>query len=701
MLAPSTQPQDQKTVKRDGITARLVQTKEQLAEMIWELYQARTIAWDTETTGLDVWAEDFKIVGVCVATSPHKAWYVPVGHMEPEQVSFFDIEIEQLDPAYVLRSLKALLEAPYINHIYHNFKYDLKVWWRAYEMHLQEEINPICTADTMLLIRAADDTLKSLGLKNRSRVDLGRSPDEIPSKNFAHATLLDALEYAAADAANTFALYEHWIYRAASQGRSIDVWRDIEMPCIEPVAYAEYCGVTIDTDYLDELTVKLNQELDNLQDELDAVVKCLPAEAAEELASLGKITLSNDSHVRKLVFGILLGRDEWAEEPADDKALVEAKIQLEDTDSHDGRTIVGIVQRHRTLSKLRSTYTEALNKHVSKVTNKIHTEMLQHGAKSGRFSCKSPNLQNLPRRDDSWNIRSALTLADPDNYCIVVDDLTSAEMVIAAIQSKCPYLLPIVTEQWLYDPKTQQVCKYETLEEATRAKEWLVSHKDPNERRELQKIDIHKWTAASAFDVEYSEVTKSQRQAAKPVNFGILYGITAIGLMIQLDCSLEEAQRMIDGWYKAYPGVEKWLEGQKAFAKENGFTETYFGRRRRLSREEWEELKTTPSNVRGVIRTLLNHPIQGTVGDLLKIAMARVYRRLKSAGLDAIIVMQIHDELIVEAHKSCAMQVKDILEEEMSFVLRNGDASVLMKCDAEFKNTWSKQDQVVTGVNDG
>ncbi|MDH5611283.1 MAG: DNA polymerase I [Gammaproteobacteria bacterium] len=607
--------QKQARVKREA-TYETVLDKKTFNAWLEKLKKAELFAFDTETTSLDYLQA--RIVGVSFAIEEHSAAYVPFGHDYPGAP-------EQLDEATVLGSLKPLLEDKHKAKLGQNLKYDAHVL-QNHGIMMQG-----IAEDTMLESYVLDSTqrhdmdtmaLRVLGHNTIHFEDIaGKGKKQI---TFNEIALEQAGPYAAEDADITLQLHHVLSVELKANRGLLEVYRDIEMPLLPVLQRIERNGVKVDV-------AMLHKQSKQLQTRMAEVEKQVFALAGEpfNLASpkqLGVILFEKLGipSVKKTKTGQHSTAEEVLQELADDYEL--PKLLLE----------------HRSLSKLKSTYTDKLPLQVDADTGRIHTSYNQTGAATGRLSSSDPNLQNIPvRSEEGRRIRQAF-IAD-DGKCLVAADYSQIELRIMAHLSQDKSLLKAFVEG----------------------------------------VDVHKATAAEVFGIPLDEVENEQRRAAKAINFGLIYGMSAFGLAKQLGIGRYEAQDYVNLYFERYPGVKDYMDSTREKAREQGFVETVFGRRLYLP-----EINARNGQARQYAeRTAINAPMQGTAADIIKRAMINVDAALQSSQLDAIVVMQVHDELVVEVAKSQVEKLSDLLRSNMETA---ADLSVKLVVDIGVGSNWDE-----------
>ena len=386
-----------------------------------------------------------------------------------------------------------------------------------------------------------------------------------------------------------------------------NLYNEVELPLYQVLRDVEQAGVRIDVPMLKQAEMQLNEELQALEQQIYT-------------SAATTFNINSPKQVGELLFD-QLKLDAKAKKSKTGQYSTSEEVLLGIKDKHE---VVGMILEYRELKKLISTYISALPTYINPATGKIHTTYNQTVTATGRLSSSNPNLQNLPIRSERGQlIRQAVI---PDEGCLFLSaDYSQIELRLMAHFSQDPHLL-----------------------EAFRSGQ-----------------DVHAATAAKIFGVPIDQVTKDQRRQAKTANFGIIYGISAFGLAQQLDCSRAEAKALIDGYFAAFPGVIDYIERQKQLAREQGYAITLFGRKRYLP-----DILSHNATVRSFAeRNAVNSPIQGTAADIIKMAMVTIHRRLKEEGLQAQMIMQVHDELNFNVPAAEIDRVREIVVSEMQNVV--------------------------------
>ncbi|WP_442111211.1 DNA polymerase I [Pseudomonas sp. NUPR-001] len=574
---------------------------------VWleKLRNAPLFAFDTETTGLD--AQQAQLVGLSFAVQAHEAAYVPLAH------SYMGAP-EQLDRDRVLLALKPLLEDPKKLKVGQNAKYDMNILANcAIGGDITQGIQMQGVAyDTMLESYVLDSTatrhdMDSLALKYLNHTTIGFT--DIAGKGakqltFDQINLEQAGPYAAEDADVTLRLHQALQQKLAKTPSVLPVLTDIEMPLVPVLAKIERQGALVDANLLGIQSVELGEKLVQLEREA--------FEIAGEEFNLGSPKQLGVILYDKLGMPVL---NKTAKGQASTAEAVLAELAEMDF------PLPKVLMQYRSLSKLKSTYTDRLPEQINPRTGRIHTSYQQAVAATGRLSSSDPNLQNIPiRTAEGRRIRQAFIAAP--GYKLLAADYSQIELRIMAHLAKDEGLL----------------------------------HAFRND------LDVHRATAAEVFGVDLAEVTTDQRRSAKAINFGLIYGMSAFGLAKQIGVDRKQSQAYIDRYFARYPGVLAYMERTRAQAAEQGFVETLFGRRLYLP----EINAKNPALRKGAERTAINAPMQGTAADIIKRAMVAVDNWLTDSGIDARVILQVHDELVLEVREDLVEQVREQIRPHMS-----------------------------------
>jgi DNA polymerase-1 len=560
-----------------------------LEQWLQSLEAAQVFAFDTETTSLDYMAA--RVVGLSFAVETGRAAYVPLAHD-------YEGAPEQLDRDQVLDRLRPLLEDETRGKLGQNLKYDASVL-ANHGIALRG-----IRFDTMLESYVLDSTgtrhdmdslaLKYLGHKTIHFEDIaGKGAKQL---TFNQIRLEEAGPYAAEDADITLRLHQTLWPKLAAEESLQRVFSDIELPLVPVLSRIERQGALLSRNMLEQQSGELGERLEELQGRAHDL-------AGQEF-NLGSPKQLGEILFDKLQLPVIKKTPKGAPSTAED---VLAELALD-------YPLPKLLLEYRSLSKLKSTYTDKLPDMINPVTGRVHTSYHQAVTATGRLSSSDPNLQNIPiRTEEGRRIRQAFIA--PEGYRIVAADYSQIELRIMAHLSGDAGLLKAFNEG----------------------------------------MDVHRATAAEVFEVGLDEVSGDQRRKAKAINFGLIYGMSAFGLAKQLHLGRNEAQQYIDRYFERYPGVQDYMDRTRALAREQGFVETLFGRRLYLP----EINARNKMRVQAAERTAINAPMQGTAADIIKKAMLAVDSWLQAEQPDARMIMQVHDELVFEVSANCLGEVSE------------------------------------------
>tara|TARA_R110000850_G_scaffold14218_20_gene45670 strand:+ start:1914 stop:4709 length:2796 start_codon:yes stop_codon:yes gene_type:complete len=569
-------------------TAEYVQVSDAAALQAWidQIYEFGYVAVDTETTGLDEMVAE--LVGISLCVEPGKACYIPLIHKTHSGDDLFgsdDLAEGQIATEEALRLLTPMLEDPAIMKIGQNMKYDSKIF-----AQVGIKVAPI--DDTMLMSYVMHAGLHGHGMDALSERYLGHTP--IPIKpllgsgksaiTFDKVPLEQAVPYAAEDADITLRLWQ--LFKPQLHRVQVTrVYETLERPLVPVLAAMERSGIKVDRDTLSRMSNAFAQKMAGLEDEI------------YELAGR-KFNVGSPKQLGEILF------DEMGLEggkKGKTGAYATGADVLEDlATEHD---LPGRILDWRQLSKLKSTYTDALQDHINKDTGRVHTSYSIAGASTGRLASTDPNLQNIPiRSEEGRRIREAFVAEE--GKVLVALDYSQIELRILAHIADIPQL--------------KQAFK--------------------------DGIDIHALTASEMFGVPLDEMTPDIRRQAKAINFGVIYGISGFGLARNLRIPRAEAQGFIDRYFERFPGIRTYMDDTKAFAKEHGYVQTLFGRKINTP-----EIAAKGPRAGFAQRAAINAPIQGTAADVIRRAMIRMPDAIKD--IPATMLLQVHDELLFEVEK--------------------------------------------------
>ena len=605
-----------------------VNTLESLDRWIAAANDQSYFAVDTETDALD--SMQANLVGISLATAPGRACYIPLAHKAAGGGLFGGEAIDgQLPAGDVVARLKPLLEDPAVLKIGQNLKYDIEVLARS-----GIGVQPI--DDTMLMSYAMESGDVGHGMDELSERHLGHKPisfKEVAGSgksaiSFDRVPIDRATQYAAEDADITLRLWLLLKPRLARMGKRA-VYETLERPLVRVLAKMEMEGILIDPDVLK----RLSNEFATAGGEIEKQVYALAGE---------RFNIGSPKQLGDILFGRMnlpggrkTATGAWS---TDSDALEDLAAQ--------GVELARRVLDWRQLSKLRSTYTDALPNYINPATGRVHTSYSLAATSTGRLASTEPNLQNIPvRTEEGRKIRTAFIA--PKGSKLISADYSQIELRVLAHVADIPQLKKAFADG----------------------------------------LDIHAMTASEMFGVPVKGMDPLVRRRAKAINFGIIYGISAFGLANQLSISREEAGNYIRTYFTRFPGIRDYMEQTKKAARSQGYVETIFGRRCHFPRIT----SPNPSERAFLERAAINAPIQGAAADIIRRAMARMHGALRDAGLSARMLLQVHDELIFEAvdaevEKTMAL-VKQVMEKAPEPAIH---LSVPLQVDARAAQNWEE-----------
>jgi len=605
--------------EKESLTARrdyrLVAGRNEFFSLLEDLKKATTFSVDLETTSPQpMWAD---LVGISVSYAPHQAFYIPLAHRNKEAT-------QQLPLPWVLEQLKPILEKEQVKKVGQNIKYEWIVLKR-YGIHLQG-----IQGDTMIASYLLNPTKHNHNLSEIAQEYLNRSVTDykevvgsgMKAVTFDQIELEKARDYSCEDADVTLQL-SHLLFPKLEDGGFKDLFDQVEMPLVMVLAKMEMNGVKIDLDllqeYSKEIETQLQQKIERIYGFAGEVFNINSSQ------QLGKILFD------KLKLPVVKKTKTGYSTDVD----VLTKLSLQ----HDlPLEILG----YRNLSKLKSTYIDALPKLIHPETGRVHTSYNQTVTATGRLSSSDPNLQNIPIRAEEGNrIRQAFI--PEEGWSIVSADYSQIELRILA-----------------------HLAQDETLIKAFQNDE-----------------DIHARTASEIFGVPMERVTPAMRREAKVINFGIVYGMSAYGLSQQLGTEPKIAQAYIDEYFKKYSGVQTYIEKSLEEARQKGYVITLLNRRRYLP----DIHSPTVAIRQATERMAINSPLQGTAADIIKVAMIHIQNRIEGLGLSTKMIMQVHDELVFEVPEEERPNVIPMIQNEMENVM---ELSVPLKVSVHSGKNWAE-----------
>ncbi len=576
---------------------QVVLTEDDLDSMIEQLKAAERFAIDTETTSLVAVQAD--LVGLSFSFRPNHGWYLPVGHR------YLGVP-QQLTQKLVLEKLRSLLEDSRYKKVGQNIKYDALVLRNA-----GIELAGI-DIDTMVLSYITHPQSKSHGLDALAVEHLNHQMipySEMTGSGkkqicFSEVEVEKAVRYAAEDADITWQLAEKLLPQLPI-GQAEKLFREVEMPLVDVLTRMEWNGIRIDADFLGDLSRQMGKKLEILEEEIHSLAG-------------GSFNINSPKQLGEVLFE-KLGLPKGKKTKTGWSTNVDVLNSL--ADEHD---IAAKILDYRSVSKLKSTYTDALPKLINPATGRLHTSFNQAVTATGRLSSSDPNLQNIPiRTAEGRRIREAFI--PEDGWILLSADYSQVELRVMAQMADVPAL-----------------------------KESFVAGED-----------IHKRTASEIFNVFPEMVTDEMRRQAKTINFGVLYGMGAFSLAKDLGIGRAEAQQFIDHYFERYPAILRYLEEKKAEAREYQYVTTLLGRRCAIP-----EISSKNGAVRSYAeRNAINYPIQGSAADIVKVAMVNIDKRLRTERLQARMLLQVHDELVFEVPEAELEQVHELIRVEMEMAV--------------------------------
>jgi DNA polymerase-1 len=614
-------------VTPSGANYQCIQSADDLDRLVELLRGATCLSFDVETTSTD--AMRARLVGLGIAWAPGQGAYIPVAHAEGAQLSWDE----------VLRRVQPFFADPKVPKVAHNAKYDLTVL-RRHGLEIQGTIH-----DTMIMAWVLDPGSRSLGLKAQAAdllewqmtevTDLIGSGRKQVTMDLVAVDLVSA--YCGADVDATLRVFDilHEKLRATGMW---ELYESIELPLIPVLTDMEMAGVLLDLDVLAQMSSSLGRRLLELEQELFKLVgHPFNLRSTQQLSQVLFDELKFPTRGMKRTSS---GHISTAVGTLDYLATLANEL------TEQQKQVLNIIFEQRQLEKLRGTYVDALPALVHPETGRVHTNFNQAGAVTGRMSSSNPNLQNIPIRTElGREIRRAF-IAQP-GWVLMSADYSQVELRILA-----------------------HVAGEQGLLEAFRADQ-----------------DIHAVTAAQLFKVPIEQVDRSQRSLAKTINFATIYGVSEFGLSSRYEMSRSEARQFLDQYFMTYPRIRAYIADTLAKANRDGYVETLLGRKRYFPELLNPRL---PFNQRQAVeRAAINAPIQGTAADIMKIAMARLHQRLQEDGFQARMLLQVHDELVLEAPEGEVTAVNALVCDVMETAYQ---LSVPLKVDVEAGPNWYNQE---------
>ena len=610
---------DSSAPKMDRIHVQVVDTPEALDSLASALADAKTIAFDTETTSTD--QMQAKLVGISLAVRDDVGYYIPISNNEGQQLPHNE----------VIKALKPSLTNPKVKKAGHNIKYDY-VMLARYGL----EVTPL-SFDSMIAEWLINPDSRNLGLKRLSWVRLGHQMQEIGEligkgknqRSMAEVPIAEVASYAADDAVVVLQLIPQ-LTQELEEAKAIQLFDEIEMPLVKILADMEMAGIALDVEFLTNMSTELEIRLKELENQIfQQVGEPFNLNSPKQLseALFEKAGITPPAGTRRTASGYF-----------STAAGVLESLQTE-------HPVITWILEFRELSKLRSTYVEALPQQVNPKTGRVHTSYNQAGSRTGRLASSDPNLQNIPIRTElGRKVREAFVATT--GHQLLAVDYSQVELRIAAHMAQDKAMLGAFRKEQ----------------------------------------DIHATTASAVFDIPIEKVTGTQRRHAKAINFGLIYGMSPFGLTRTTDLTLAEAEDFVAAYFENFPGVKQYLDGIRKSAAQLGFVETLLGRRRYfpgLQNAQNQQVRNREE------REAINAPIQGTAADIMKIAMLRLPEALKQAGLTSCMLLQVHDELVLECPtdqvEATAQVVREVMENAYSI-------DIPLLTEARFGINWGNLD---------
>jgi len=602
--APPSHSVADKNISNTEHEYHLIDKPEQRAELLKKLEAAKQFCFDTETTGLD--PNEAELVGISFALQPSEAYYVPV----PEDQEMARALMEEFKPVF---------ENEAIGKIAQNLKYDAIIL-KWYGVELRGEFS-----DTMILHYLLEPELRH-NMDYMAETYLQYKPVSIETligkrgKNqlsMREVPLEKVVEYAAEDADITLQLNEYLAERLKEEGLQ-ELYQDMEAPLIPALVDMEYEGINLDVDFLNQLSTELAEQVQQIEKKIYDTAGT-------------RFNIGSPKQVGEVLFEKMEIPYRWRKTKSGQYSTSEEKL----AELAKENPIVDDILTFRGLSKLKSTYVDALPKLINPRTGRIHSSFNQTITATGRLSSNNPNLQNIPvRTPEGARVRKAFIPRDEEHVLLAADYSQIELRLIAEISGDEAMLDAFQKGQ-----------------------------------------DIHRATAARVFDTPYEEVSREQRYRAKTVNFAIVYGAGATNLSQQLDIKRSEAAELITQYFNKYSGIKNYMEETVKNAREKGYVTTMKGRRRYL-----RDIDARSSMQRSMAeRMAINTPIQGTAADMIKIAMVNIHELFKKEKFRSRMVLQVHDELVFDAHRDELETIKPLIEEKMKNAITGLKVPILVE----------------------
>ena len=560
------------------------------------------------------------LVGISIATQADRAYYIPVGHDEGTQLSIEEVLAALAPPLTDQSKAKLAYNANY-DHLM-LARYGLIVNPITFDVMLAEWcVNPAGKYSSPLGLKALAFHRLSIEMTEiKTLLGTGRS-----QKTMNQVPIVEAAPYAAADAALTHHLWQV-IEPELTRADVRKLFDEIEMPLVPVIAEMEQAGIKIDSSYLNEMSARMQEKIAEMQDEIFSLNHGIP------------FNIKSPKQLNDVLFHQLEIPTQNLRRTTQGYSTDASSLEI----LKDEHPIIEKIQQYREITKLKGTYVDALPALVNPKTGRVHTSFNQAGSTTGRFSSSNPNLQNIPIRSEQGRLIRKAFVAQEDHFLLAVD----------------------------YNQIELRVLAHVSEDEA------LI-------RAFHEGQDIHRATASAAFDIPIAEVDAAQRDLAKRVNFGLMYGMGANSLARESQMTFEEASHFIKRYFERLPRVRDYIDETQRTARKNGELHTLFGRL-----GDFKALKRPGANrnhIQSLLRVAINFPIQGSAADIMKLAMLAVHRVLKENDLRAAMLLQVHDELVLEVPQEELEITRRIVEQTMESVC---ELLVPLRVDSEYGPNW-------------
>ncbi len=634
---PFAQTEDKKPASQQGVNYRALKNLDEVKELVKRVRETSQFAFDTETDRLDqIGAE---LVGMSISPAARESYYLPFGHYPDGGTK---LEPDQLDREATLKLLGPIFYDDKISKIALHAKFDLAILHRH-----GIELNRV-KVDFDVMIAAQMMGISKAGLKDLAFNRLGEEMTHIQELigtgkkqlTMDQVSLAKVTPYACADADMTFRLAEHFKPLLEQTGVS-NLFKEVEMPLIPVLCSMELCGVAVAAARLGEISRHLSKEMGALEEEIYKIAG-------------SEFNINSPDQLGTVLFGKLGlqgGKKTATRKFSTGKEVLEGL--------RDQHPIAALVLDYRQLGKLKSTYVDTLPSLVNSRTGRIHTSFHQVGSSTGRISSSDPNLQNIPIRSEiGREVRKAFVAENnpphrlfEEKSLLLAADYSQIELRILAHLTSDPRLLE-------------------------------AFHNDR---------DIHSATASDVFNVPLEEVTPAMRRLAKTINFGIIYGLSAHGLASRTEMGYKEAAEFIKRYNERYPNIKAYLDQTPGEARQKGYVQTIFGRRRYMP-----ELHASNAVLRQEAeRQAINMPVQGTAADIVKMAMNKIYVEMQARNLKTKLLLQVHDELVFEVPQSEAEGLAEMVRGNMENIVK---LEVALKADLKVGENWGEMAPISAGA---